>query len=126
MTCTAASTSRGSTAKRSPRAFDHALLTGQGPVVRLRCRLAAVGREDQAQGVCQGIVAHLYYLGYFLADHRMICFGSNSCNAFARRGGYISGNVVPEAVPHIHNEQVVSSRRPGWRAGLPQRARRTS
>ena len=32
-------------------------------------------------------MAHLGHLGYLLADHRMICFGSNSCTAFARLGG---------------------------------------
>ena len=52
--------------------FHHALLTGQGPVTRLRRRLAAAGRDDQAQGVCRIIVAHPGHLGYLLADHRMI------------------------------------------------------
>ena len=90
-------------------AFDHALLAGQGPVPRFRRRLAAAGRHDQAQGVCQVIVAHLGHLGYLLAGHRMICFSSNSCTAFARRGGHVSGNVAPQAVPHRHNEHVVAA-----------------
>ena len=68
-------------------AFDNALLAGQGPVVKLRRRLVAGGRDDQVQGGCQVIVAHLGDLGYLLADHRMICFGSNAHTAFARRGG---------------------------------------
>ena len=38
-------------------AFDHALLAGQGLVPRLRRRLEAGGRDDQAQRVCQVIVA---------------------------------------------------------------------
>ena len=33
-------------------AFDPALLSGQGPVERLRRRLAVSGRDDQNQGVC--------------------------------------------------------------------------
>ena len=92
----------------SALAFAHALLAGQGPVTRLRRRLAAAGRDDQAQGVLQVIVAHLGHLGYLLADHRMICFGSNVCSAFVRRGGHVSGNVVPQAVPHRDNEHVVA------------------
>ena len=52
--------------------------------------------------LCQVIVAHLGHLGYVLAEHRMICLGENACSAFARRGGHISGNVVPQAVPHRH------------------------
>ena len=114
--------------------FDHALLSGQGPVVRLRRRLAVKGRDDQAQGVCQGVMPHvlrscqspiwiwpvnnlhlhlhlhLGHLGYLLADHRVICFGSNSCTTFARHGGHVSGNVVPQAVPDGHNEPVVIER----------------
>ena len=89
-------------------AFDHALLGGLGPVAKLRRRLAAAGRDDEAQGVCQVIVPHLGHLGYLLADHRMICFGSNACSAFARRGGHVSGNVVPQAVPHRDNKHVVA------------------
>ena len=65
-------------------------------------------RDGQAQGICQVIVVHLGHLGYLLADHRMICFGSNACSAFARRGGHVSGNVVPQAVPHRDNEHVVA------------------
>ena len=38
----------------------------------------------------------------------MICFGSNACAVFARRGGHVSGNVVPQAVPHRDNEHVVA------------------
>ena len=38
----------------------------------------------------------------------MICFGSNACTAIARRGGDVSGNVVPQAVPHGDNEHVVA------------------
>ena len=53
-------------------------------------------------------MAHLGHLGYLLADHRMICFGSHSCTACALRGGHISGNVVPKAVPDRHNEHVVA------------------
>ena len=45
--------------------FDRALFAGQGPVQRLRRRLAASRRDDQAQGVCQVIVAHLDHLGTF-------------------------------------------------------------
>ena len=52
--------------------FHHVLLTGQGPVTKVRRRMAAAGRDDQAQGVCQVIMAHLSQLGYLLADHRMI------------------------------------------------------
>ena len=53
-------------------------------------------------------MAHLGHLDYLLADHRMICFGSNSCTKFAGRGGHASRNVVPQAVPHRHNEHVVA------------------
>ena len=53
-------------------------------------------------------MAHLGHLGYVLADHRMICLGSNSCTAFARRGGHVSANVVPQAAPHRGNEHVVA------------------
>ena len=67
-------------------ALCHALLDGQVLVARLHRRLAAAGRDDQAQCVCQVIVAHLGHLGYLITDHRMICFGGNSCTAFARRG----------------------------------------
>ena len=70
--------------------------------------MAAAGRDDQAQCVCQVIVTHLGHLGYLLANHRMICFGSNACSAFARWGGHVSGNVVPQAVPHRDNEHVVA------------------
>ena len=38
----------------------------------------------------------------------MICFGSNSSTLFAWRGGHVSGNMVPQAVPHRHNEHVVA------------------
>ena len=89
-------------------AFDHVLLAGQGPAARLRRRLAAAGRDDKAQGVCQVIVAHQGHLGYLIADHRMICFGSNACSAFAWQGAHVSGNVVPQVVPHRDNEHVVA------------------
>ena len=56
-------------------AFNQGRLTGQESVATFRPRLAAAGRGDQAQGVCQVIMAHLVHLGYLLADHRrMICF----------------------------------------------------
>ena len=42
-------------------------------------------------------MAHLCHLGYLLADHRMICLGSNSCATFSWRGGHVSGNAVPQA-----------------------------
>ena len=74
-------------------ALDYALLAGQGPVARLRYQLAAAGRGDQAQGVCQVIMTHVGHLGNLLADHRMIYFGSNSCTAFARRGDHVSGRL---------------------------------
>ena len=89
-------------------AFNYALLAGQGSVAKLRRRLAAAGRENQARCVCQVIMAHLGHLGYLLTDHRMICFGSSSCTAVARRGGHASGNMVPQAVPHRHKELVVA------------------
>ena len=40
--------------------------------------LAAAGRDDQAQGVCQAIMAHRGHLGCIFTDHCMICFSSSS------------------------------------------------
>ena len=38
----------------------------------------------------------------------MICFGGNSCTAFVRWGGHVSGNVAPQVVLHRHNKHVVA------------------
>ena len=58
-------------------AFHHAFIAGHGTVSRLQTRLSAAGRDDQAQGFGQVIMAHLGHLGYLFADHCMICLRSN-------------------------------------------------
>ena len=74
--------------------LNHALGASQVPVVRLYRQLSAAGRDDQAQGNVQVIMAHLCQHVYLLIDHRIIYFGSNSCTAFARPGCHVSGSVV--------------------------------
>ena len=63
-------------------------------------------------------MAHLVLLGYLFADSRLICFGSNSCTPVARRGGHISGNVLPLAVPDTTKMSL-----PGvmWESGMASR-----
>ena len=49
--------------------------------------------------------------------HRMLCFGSKSCTAFARRGGHVSGKVSSQAVPDRHNKYAVAARHAAARDG---------
>ena len=52
-------------------AFHRAPLTGQGSVTRLRGRLAAADRDDDAQGVGEVIVAHLDHLRCLFVSSRV-------------------------------------------------------
>ena len=72
--------------------------------------------------------SRLGHLGYLLADHRMICFSSNTCTTYARRGvppqrehGAPGGATQRQRTCRCR----VSCGRPGWRSGRPRRALQT-
>ena len=86
-TSTAASLSCGSTVTKLPRRWY-----STAPFFTARARKRGTAADWQLQAETsrrkvarQVVMAHLAHLGYLLADHRMICSGSNSSTAFEWR-----------------------------------------